>query len=137
MSNRLTVRTDGELKVLDDCSETCQYYAFFFEIASLDRFADLFTVMLNDFGPNRNFEPTYSDIYPSNAFIGNYLRLEILMRSKNYDKALQNIIDYFDYMAKRTGTLWEKISDDASCNHCFAGYVICWIKELYNRGVIQ
>lgn len=131
------VRTDGGLEMLDDCSETCQYYAFFFEIASADRFADLFTVMLNDFGPNRNAETTYSDIYPSNAFIGNYLRLEILMRSKNYDKALQNIIDYFDYMAKRTGTLWEKISDDASCNHCFAGYVICWIKELYNRGLIK
>ena len=44
-------------------------------------------------------------------------------------KLLSEIEGYFGYMAKRTGTLWEKIDDRANMNHGFASYVAVWISK--------
>ena len=33
-------------------------------------------------------------------------------------------------MANKTGTLWELVSDTASCNHGFASHVIYWMDRL-------
>ena len=40
---------------------------------------------------------------------------------------IDEIKEYFDYMAKLTGTLWENDSTGASCNHGFASHVIRFI----------
>ena len=80
--------------------------------------------------PKRAENNKYPEIYPANAFIGNYLRLDILMQYGEYDKALENIKGYFYYMAEKTGTLWENDSDFASCNHGFASHVIYWFDKL-------
>ena len=63
--------------------------------------------MINCFGPHRKAKNEYSDICPSNAFIGNYLRLDILFRYGLSEKALDEMDSYFTYMAEKTGTLWE------------------------------
>ena len=60
-------------------------------------------------------------------FIGNYLRLIVLDRYGLREQLLEESIDYFEYMADKTNTLWENDTDYASCNHGFASYVICWI----------
>jgi alpha-L-rhamnosidase len=39
------------------------------------------------------------------------------------DQLLKEIQDYFYPMAKRTGTLWEHMGLQGSCNHGFASYI--------------
>lgn len=130
------VRKDGVLTTSGECTEVCQYYVFFFGIATKESHPGLYEILLNDFGPDRDVKRVYPEIYPANAFIGNYLRLDILMQYGAYERVYENIIGYFGYMAERTGTLWEYVGTNASCNHGFASYVICWLdrlKEEYER----
>ena len=65
--------------------------------------------------------------------MGNYMRIDLLCKYGYYDKATKEIEDYFYYMASRTGTLWEMIDENASCDHGFASYVICWIDTIFNN----
>ena len=130
------VRESGVLKLSNECTEACQYYAFFFDIANKESHGTLLKTLIESFGPQRDTEICFPKIHPANAFIGNYLRLEILMRHGEYQKTLQNISDYFYYMAERTGTLWENVGATASCNHGFASYVLCWLDELKKKGII-
>lgn len=116
-------QTDGTLKLSGECTETCQYYAFYFGTATKERYPELWQKLLNDFGPGRKQTGKHPKIWPSNAFIGNYLRLEILSRAGEFKKVLSEIKGYFSYMADRTGTLWEHDSTWASCNHGFASHV--------------
>lgn len=104
-------------------TETCQYYAFFFEIADSDRYGDLFHVLVNDFGPHRKDTKKYQEIFPSNAFIGNYLRLEILSRYGLASQLLRECVDEYLKMAELTGTLWENTHTRASLNHGFASHI--------------
>ena len=131
--DRALRQEDGTLFIDSETTETCQYYAFYFGIATPETDSVLWNTILNDFGPQRDLEKTYPEIYPSNAFIGNYLRLDFMMRIGEYEKARKNIIGYFGYMAERTGTLWENIGTTASCNHGFASYVVTWLDKLHNN----
>ena len=130
------VRQNGVLVNSNECTEVCQYYAFFFGIADKISHPTLLKTLINDFGPQRTKNNKYPNIYPANAFIGNYLRLDILMQYGEYNKAFENIKGYFYYMAERTGTLWEHTGTTASCDHGFASYVICWLDELKKKGVL-
>lgn len=130
------IREDGVLKQTNNITEVCQYYAFFFGIADKDTHKELLNTLINDFGPSRDTVAVWPEVHLANAFIGNFLRLDILMQLGLYEKVLENIIGYFDYMAVRTGTLWENITPNASCNHGFGGYVLSWILKLYKAGYI-
>ena len=127
---------DGVARLSGKCTETCQYYAFFCGIATPEEKPELWQRMLNDFGPERivpnkwpDFTPEakWKEIYPSNAFIGNYLRLELLYLYGEHEKLTQNIKGFFTKMADLTGTLWENDSTTASCNHGFASHVVYWM----------
>ena len=121
---------DGKLSLSGECTETCQYYAFFTGVATIEEDRELWNTMVNDFGPQRKQTGKWQEIHPSNAFIGNYLRLELLSNAEMHDKLESDICGYFDYMAKRTGTLWEYDSIKASCNHGFASHVLVWFDKL-------
>ncbi len=119
---------DGSLKLSGDCTETCQYYAFFHRVATPETHPALWTRLLTEFGPKR-YDPAdrkkmlrYPEISPSNAFIGNYLRLKLLERAGRGRQILDETKGYFKYMADLTGTLWEHDRTNASCNHGFASY---------------
>jgi hypothetical protein len=114
---------DGSLKLSGECTETCQYYAFYFKTATPKTHPKLWKTLVDDFGPRRAETKKHPEIWPSNAFIGNYLRLECLSREGLYRQILDETRGYFLYMAERTGTLWEKIDTTASCNHGFASHV--------------
>ncbi len=127
---------DGEAHLSEKYTETCQYYAFFCGIATPEEKPALWQTMLHDFGPERivpnkwpDFTPEakWKEIYPSNAFIGNYLRLELLYLYGEHEKLIQNIKGFFTKMADLTGTLWENDSTTASCNHGFASHVVYWM----------
>ena len=102
----------------DHISETCQYYALFFNIYDKEDFVNL---MKDSFGPNR--KEGFDYVGKSNAFIGNYLRLFWLLRIKENDRVLNESIDFFYKMAKETGSLWEHDLPQASCNHGFASVI--------------
>ncbi len=63
----------------------------------------------------------------ANAFIGNYLRLELLSRDGRTRQVAEEMNGFFLAMAETTGTLWEHTDQRASCNHGFAAHVIRWI----------
>ena len=130
---------DGVAKLSGKCTETCQYYAFFCDITTPEEKPELWQRMLHDFGPERivpnkwpEFTPDakWKEIYPSNAFIGNYLRLELLDRYGEKEKLIENIRGFFTKMADLTGTLWENDSTTASCNHGFASHVLYWMDRM-------
>ncbi len=118
------IRHDKLFQLTDNISETCQYYAFYFGIANKEKYSKLYECLLNDFGPHRNNKKVYSNIYPSNIFIGDYLRLMILCKYGEYEKVKEESIDYFYKMAKITGTLWEHDSTFASLNHALTSYIL-------------
>lgn len=107
-----------------DITEVCQYYAFFTGVAEKKDYPELFDVILNDFGAGHKCLEKHPDVYPANAFIGNYLRLEVLSCFGHSDRIMNEIKDYFYNMACETGTLWENDSTVASCNHGFASHII-------------
>lgn len=121
---------DGSLKLSGERTEVCQYYAFFFGAAQPDTHKELLDILIRDFGPDREQTGKWPEIYPANAFIGNYLRLDILMQLGYRDEVKSNIEGYFLYMAERTGTLWENVGAYASCDHGFASYVLYWMNQL-------
>ena len=90
--------------------------------------------MVKDFGYDRKETGKYPEIHFANAFIGNYLRLDLLDRYGLKDTLYDNIKGYFEYMADRTGTLWEHTDTYASCNHGFASHVVYWMKSM---GIIE
>lgn len=114
-------------------TEVCQYYAFFTGVADCERDRELWEVLNRDFGPRRKQTGKYPEVAFANAFIGNYLRIELLYRNGRYEDVLENIRGYFAAMAGRTGTLWEHDSPAASCNHGFASHVIYWLAGIYGR----
>ncbi len=114
---------NGKLKVTNNTTEVCQYYAFFFNIATPETHPGLWKKLTTEFGPNRDDKVTYPDVFIANAFIGNYLRMDILSRYGLKAQLLGEIQDYFYGMAKQTGTLWENMHSHASCNHGFASYL--------------
>ena len=130
---------DGVAHLSGKCTEACQYYAFFCGVATPEQNPVLWKRLLYDFGPERvekgkwpNLaeDAKWKNIYPANAFIGNYLRLEILCRYGENEKLLENIRGYFLKMAELTGTLWENNDPGASCNHGFASHVVYWMDKL-------
>ncbi len=128
------LRTDAGLVLSGERTESCQYYAFFCDIATPESHPALWETLVRDFGYDRHEKGLYPEIYPANAFIGNYLRLDLLDRYGLRDELYDNIKGYFTYMADRTGTLWEHSGDYASCNHGFASHVIHWMGRL---GLVQ
>ena len=123
------VRTEQGLRPTGEQSETCQYYAFFFDIATPQSHPTLWQALTEQFGPDRDQSGLYPSVYPANAFIGQYLRLEILTRYGQKERFLKELESYFYHMAEETGTLWENRDNGASCNHGFASYAACLIER--------
>jgi hypothetical protein len=114
---------DGTLKPSGERTETCQYYAFFFRTATPETHAALWETLRADFGPDRRQTQKHPEIHFANAFIGNYLRLELLSRQGLTAQIFEETKGYFLKMADLTGTLWENDTPTASCCHGFASHV--------------
>ncbi|MBE6552964.1 MAG: hypothetical protein E7666_01325 [Ruminococcaceae bacterium] len=109
---------------LNDCSEACQYYAILFggiDIQS-EKYAKLHRLVTEIFGATRR-EPM-PEIAEINAFIGAYLRLEALLKMKEYKLVLRDVKEFFGEMEQKTGTLWEYREGKGSRDHGFASYAL-------------
>ncbi|MHB8901262.1 MAG: alpha-L-rhamnosidase-related protein [Thermoguttaceae bacterium] len=118
------VRKEGKLEVTRNRSEVCQYFAFYFDVASPETDPELWKILRDEFGPDRKDTKAWSDVHLANSFIGNVLRMELLSREGRAQQILDESIAYLLYMADRTGTLWENVGAYASCNHGFASHVV-------------
>ena len=125
------IHTQDGLKISGVCTETCQYYAFFTGIATPEADQMLLEILLKKFGPKRDAHTSYPDIAPSNAFIGDYLRLELLLSLGKTEEMMDEIIHYFAPMAYTTGTLWENNGSYASCDHGFASSVVYYMQKAF------
>ena len=113
---------DGKLTLCEDISEICQYYAILFagiEITDA-KYAQLRRLVREVFGAIRKEE--MPEIEVINAFIGVYLRLEALLKIKEYDLVIADVESFFGNMEKLTGTLWENRFIHGSLDHGFASY---------------
>ena len=118
------VRDDkGALIVQKDRTEVCQYFAFFFNTATPETYPELWATLLDKFGPDRVKQGLYPDVHKANAFVGNVVRLELISRANRGKQLLDESVAYNEYMADRTGTLWENDGAYASCNHGFASHI--------------
>lgn len=116
------LRKNGKLEVTRNRSEVCQYFAFFFHVATPESHHQLWQTLVKEFGPQRTQTKAFPEVHPANAFVGNVLRLELLSRAGLCQQLLDESIAYQLYMAEKTGTLWENVGDYASCNHGFASH---------------
>ena len=112
-----------------DVTETCQYYAFFHGIATPKTHPELWKRLTDEFGPERQGKGLYKEVWPSNAFIGNLMRLLVLKREGRDAQVAREIRGYYLKMAEQTGTLWEHDRPEASCNHAFASYLAILLDE--------
>jgi alpha-L-rhamnosidase len=116
------IRREGKLQVTKNHSEVCQYFAFYFHVATPETHPKLWQTLVKDFGPQRKQTKSFPEVHPANAFVGNVLRLELLSRAGLSQQLLDESLAYQLYMAERTGTLWENDGAYASCNHGFASH---------------
>jgi alpha-L-rhamnosidase len=117
------VRKNGRLQITRNRTEVCQYFAFFFDVATPQTHGKLWAKLVNEFGPERKQTNVFTKIHPANAFVGNYLRSELLSRYGHPAQIKKELVDFYLYMADQTGTLWENVGASASCNHGFASHV--------------
>ncbi len=119
----------GKLNRQNDASEACQYYAILFGNLDMnsETYAPLKTMVTDVFAPERNGKMPM--IFEINAFIGLYLRIEVLLKMGEYALLIQNIKEFFGDMEQYTGTLWEYRSFKGSYDHGFASYVLVAIRE--------
>ena len=122
----------GKLELTGNHTEVCQYYAFYFGVATPESHPELWARLRDEFGPARKQTNAYADVPFANAFIGNYLRMELLSREGLSRKILDESVDFYIPMAEQTGTLWENMTSVASCNHGFASHII----RVLNRDVL-
>ena len=119
----------GVLHLCKEASEACQYYAVLFGKLNMDsqEYAYLKHLILRGFSPSRDDEN--AQIFPVNMFIGAYLRLEALLKMKQYDLVLQDVVGFFGNMEAYTGTLWEYKNGKGSYDHGFASYALVVILD--------
>jgi alpha-L-rhamnosidase len=117
-------RQAGILTPTHNRTETCQYYAFYFDVASREEYPKLWELLQSEFGPRRLTSKAFPDIPASNAFMGNIMRLELLSRAGLTDQVAEEAKSYFLYMAELTGTFWENMSNEASMDHAFGSHLI-------------
>ncbi len=113
----------------EDVTESCQYYAFFTKTATKLTHPELWKTLVDDFGPGRMDKGLHTEVAPANAFMGLYIRLDLLSAENDKETVLSNIEGFFIHMAKATGTLWEDKDGAASCNHGFASHVLVWMDK--------
>jgi alpha-L-rhamnosidase len=118
------LRRDGALTLSGESSEVCQYFAFFFGTATPASHPELWHRVLDELGPARRVTGAHPRIHPANAFVGNYLRMDLLSRAGRRTQLMHELVQLFLTMADTTGTLWEQdhSATVTNCNQGFASH---------------
>lgn len=113
----------GELINARHVSEAGQYYAALFGRFDLNtpRFSKLLAGIRDGFADFLARNETY-DYCPVDAFIGLYLRMNVLLQLGDAKLMAENLKGFFGGMCALTGTLWEYRTPTRSLDHGFASY---------------
>ena len=113
---------DGTLENQKHISEACQYYAILYGGIDLDapEYKKLKDYVIDDF---KSFVPGENQFCPKNAFIGLYLRMNVLMNMKDSKLLAKNLETFCINMSRTTNTLWEYRDGKGSLDHGFASYI--------------
>ena len=101
----------------DECTECCQYCAFYFGIADFTRDAALWEKLVTTCGPLRDAKKVHPRMAPANSIFGYYMRFDMLLKTGRFDVLDRETRDYFLKMAKTTGTIWENQTPTGSKCH--------------------
>lgn len=127
-------RGDGKLKLVGDCTEICQYYAFFTGTATHERDAELARRVVEAFRPGCELPP---GLFPADMFIGYMLRLRVLGDLGREDLIPDEIKARVGHQVRETGSLWEFSDGHDSCCHGFVSYVatfLPFVRQCIRRG---
>ena len=117
---------DGVLTTPGDCSEVCQYLAFFSGVAAKERDPDLWRRLVDEMGPMRK-DDAYPSVCRSNLLFGYSLRFVMLSEAGLSARVLEEVKSCYLPMAEKTGSLWEAVSSDgSSCCHGFPS-LAAWV----------
>lgn len=114
---------DGSYIVQKHVSEACQYYAILYGGVDLGepRYAALNAYVKDGF---KSFCAGEYKFCPINAFIGLYLRMNVLINMQDRELMAENLKSFCLHMSRTTGTLWEYRDPTwGSLDHGFASYV--------------
>ncbi len=146
-----STRADNKLQQSAICSETCQYHAFYFGIATIETHPELWEYLCDNWGPLRGIHTVFSntsnqyeliyeegitpksddkDLVPAELLFGLMLRFELLIKYGEMGNAIAEIKHVFGNMAKITGSLWEHNSSRSSLNHGFASAACRYLVDL-------
>ena len=110
---------DGSLSTPGDCTEVCQYLAFFSGVATAARNPVLWRRLVDEMGPMRKAD-AYPAVHGSNMLFGYSLRFVLLSDAGLSARVIDEVKACYLPMAEKTGTLWEAVSSDGySCCHGF------------------
>lgn len=104
-------------------SEACQYYAILYGGVDLEskKYSSLKKYVKDCF---KSFDAGENQFCRINAFIGLYLRMNVLINMKDSKLMAENVRSFCSDMSKKTGTLWESRNiNSGSLDHGFASYV--------------
>ncbi len=125
------LRNDDNVPVCcEHISEVCQYYAFMFNVADKEQFNDLYKTLVTQFAPGSDY---FINVEKVNAFMGMYMRMELLMKWGFEEQLVEEIKAFFGSMADITGTLWEHKNITNSLNHGFTSYMTLLLLKIYNK----
>ena len=68
-----------------------------------------------------------------NAFMGMYMRMELLLKWGFEEQLIEEIKTFFAHMSDITGTLWEHKYLTNSLNHGFTSYIMVLLLRIYNK----
>ena len=113
---------DGTYTRTQNISEACQYYTILF--GGIDTKEEKYSALMKHIKTGfASFDKGDREFCPINAFIGLYLRMNVLA-NLGYDETIVRDIDgFFGAMCDKTGTLWECKEPVGSLDHGFASYV--------------
>jgi len=110
----------GRLALSGAHTEACQYYAFFFGIATPQSHPALWQELLSTCSAAPEVEnPRFAK---AAIFISLHLRLLLLARYGQYQQLMDELRQAFLPMARLTGTLWEHAHPRNSCDHGFCSH---------------
>ncbi len=120
----------NEIILSEHISEVCQYYAFMFDVADEENFGELKESLVTKFTPGSD---NFSNIEKVNAFMGMYMRMELLQKWGFDEQLILEIKEFFGHMSDITGTLWEHKYMTNSLNHGFTAYIAALLLKIYNK----
>lgn len=111
----------------EDCTECCQYYAFFFGVADFMRDRELWERLVVKCGPLRDAKAVCPELAPANSIFGYLMRFDMLLRTGRRDVLEREAKAYFLPMAKATGTIWENKDARGSNSHGLSSIAACFV----------